>query len=157
MRILLAGIVLVALQGADAKTPAVPKEPPAAAVSHADKICTASGGFGRRFGRGYGHVDATAGDDWAPFAKLTVEGGHISAEASFHGARDSEEDDAAAAEHFFKALDHAVEAKHKFAHREASGGGSIVFHTAKEQGTGLVFEISLRGDTVVAACSDLGG
>lgn len=131
-------------------------------IAHVAKVCTKNGGFGRPFGDGgYGHVDAIADDDWAPFRRLTIaaarEGGMvISAEASFHDAGVSREDDIALAQHFLQALDKAVTAKHDFPHREVQGDG-VAFHTSKEPDTGLVFDIHRQGDRVIADCVDLGG
>ena len=131
---------------------AAAKEPVTEAVQHAGDICKATGGFGRVFSRGYGHVDATAGDDWAPFGKLTIAAGEITSEASFRGAGDSAEDDAARAEKFFKALDKAVTAKKRFAHRETNGN-AVRFSSGKEPGSGVVLELRQDGDAIVATCS----
>jgi hypothetical protein len=154
MRILLSLVVAIAFQAADAKTPkpAVPKEPVAEAVKHAGDICKATGGFGRVFGRGYGHVDATADDDWAPFEKLTIETGAIAAVAPFRGSGDTLEDDVAHAEHFLKALDKAVTAKGHFKHREASGN-AVRFSSGKDAGSGITLQFRQEQDQIVANCA----
>jgi hypothetical protein len=154
MRILLSLVVAMALQAADAKTPkpAVPKEPVAEAVEHAGDICKATGGFGRVFGRGPGHVDATAADDWAPFEKLTIETGTITAVAPFRGSGETLEDDVAHAERFLKALDKAVTAKQHFKHREASGN-AVRFTSGKEAGSGVTLQLRQEEDQIVAICA----
>lgn len=138
---------------ASAKTPkSEPKEPPAAAISHAGEICKTTGGFGRVFGRGYGHVDAMASEDWAPFEKLAIEPGRITAEASFRGVTDTLEGDVVAAEKFLKSLDHAVEGKHHFKHRETSGG-AVRFSSGQEGGSGVVLMIEQEQDLIRAVCN----
>jgi len=148
-RLLMAGAIAVTLQAAAAKPPAA--EPPSPAIAHAAEICTATGAFGRAFGRGYGHVDTTVDDDWAPFAKLSIGAGEVTAIASFDGAGDSREADEALAKKFLKALDKAVESKHHFAHREAHSSG-VAFHAGKEPGKGLTLEVRGQDDQVVATC-----
>ena len=154
MRILLCLVVVMAFQAAAAKTPkpAVPKEPVTEAVKHAGDICKVTGGFGRVFGRGDGHVDATAADDWAPFEKLTIETGAITAVAPFRGSGDTLEDDVAHAERFLKALDKAVTAKGHFKHREASGN-NVRFGSGKEAGSGVTLQLHQEEDQIVAVCS----
>jgi hypothetical protein len=152
-RILVAGAIALVAQAAAAKPPALPKFE---AVAQAAKICTAKGAFGRLFPRaGYGHVDTTAGDDWAPFAKLTLAEGEITAIASFRGTGDSREADEAAAKEFLQALDKAVQAKHHFAHREAHRSGAA-FRGGKEPGNGLTFEVRQEDDHIIATCIEPG-
>lgn len=154
MRILLCVVMAIALQAADAKTPksAAPKEPVAAVVKHAGDICTATGGFGRVFGRGDGHVDTTASDDWAPFEKLTIQAGDITAVAPFRGTGDTLEDDVAHAARFFHALDKAVTAKGHFKHRETSGN-AVRFSSSKEPQSGVTLAFRQEQDQIVAMCS----
>jgi hypothetical protein len=154
MRMLLSLVVAIALQAADAKTPepAVPKEPVAEAVKHVSDICKATGGLGRVFGRGYGHVDTTAGDDWAPFEKLTIATGEITAVASFRGSGDTLEDDVAHAERFFHALDKAVTAKGPFKHRDTSGN-AVRFSSGKQAGSGVTLEFHQEQDQIIATCA----
>jgi len=155
-RFILAGVIALVIQAADAKPPAEPAPPKFAAVAHAATICTDKGAFGRLFPRGgYGHVDTTADDDWAPFEKLSIAAGEITAVAPFRGAGDSRETDEALAEKFRKALDKAVEAKHHFAKREAHHTG-VAFHAGKEPGHGLTLEIRQEDDHVVATCLEPG-
>jgi hypothetical protein len=150
--IVFATAIAIAVTAASAKPPAAPKQPEPAVIKHAGDICKPIGGFGRVFGRGYGHVDATASDDWAPFERLSIESGAITAEASFRGAGDSIEDDAALAEKFLKKLAHAIEAKGKFKHRETRGDARR-YSTGKEEGTGIVLELHQEQELIVAACS----
>jgi hypothetical protein len=150
--IIFATAIVIGLTAASAKPPAAPKEPEPAVLKHAGDICKTTGGFGRVFGRGYGHVDATASEDWAPFEKLSIEAGAITAEASFRGLGDSLEDEAVLAEKFFKKLDHAIEAKKHFPHREKSGN-AIRYSNGKEPGTGIVLELRQEADVIVALCS----
>jgi hypothetical protein len=153
MRTIHLGLMLaMALAAAAAKPAAAPKEPEPAVLKHIGDICKPAGGFGRVFGRGYGHVDATAGDDWAPFEKLSIEEGAITAEATFRGLGDSLEDEVALAGKFLKKLDHAIEAKHTFKHRE-TGGNAVRFSSGKEPGTGMVLELHQDREIVVAMCS----
>ena len=140
--------------------PAIAK-PPEPAIAHTANICTPDGAFGRPFAdASYGQVDSIADDEWAPFRRLTIgatRGGGtiISAEASFHDAGDSRAEDVALAQRFFKALDKAITAKHRFPHRETQGNG-VTFHTSNEPDSGLVFDIHQEQDRVVADCVDLG-
>lgn len=151
-RILFALIIAASVASADAK-PAKPEAAPeAAAITHAGDICKATGGFGRVFGRGYGHVDTTADDEWAPFERLTIEAGRITAEASFNGSGDSLENDVANAEKFLKALDHAVTAKGHFPHRDASGN-TIRFANGKQAGSGVTLVLRQEQELIVALCS----
>ncbi len=152
MRTIVLGLMLAMALPAAAKPPATPKEPEPAVLKHAGDICKPIGGFGRVFGRGYGHVDAMAGDDWAPFERLSIEEGAITAEATFRGAGDSIEDDAALAEKFLKKLDHAIEAKGKFKHHETRGNARR-YSTGKEEGTGIVLELHQEQELIVAVCS----
>ena len=152
-RLLMASAIVLALQAADAKPPIA--EPASPAITHAATICTDKGAFGRAFGRGYGHVDTTAADEWAPFAKLSIAAGEITAIASFHGTGDSREADEALAKKFLNALDKAVEAKHHFAHREAHGTG-VAFRTGKEPGSGLTFALRQEDDQIIATCIEPG-
>lgn len=141
--------------------PAMAK-PPAPAIAHIAKICTPDGAFGRSFGASqYGQVDAIADDEWAPFRRLVIAtdrsgAPQISAEASFHDAGESYEDDVALARRFLRALDKAITAKHRFPHRE-TGGRGVTFHTSNEPDGGLVFDLHQESDRVIAACIDLGG
>lgn len=157
LRFLVAAALALPITASHAEAP----KPASKAVAHAAKACTKDGAFGRRFGdAGYGHVDAIADDEWAPFRRLTIhaarDGGMvISAEASFHDAGDSRAEDIALAQRFFNALDKAITAKHRFPHREANGNG-VTFHTSKEPDTGLVFDIRRESDRVIADCVDLG-
>jgi hypothetical protein len=153
MRKILPVLVLAGFLPAAAKPATAPKEPEPAVLKHTGDICKPIGGFGRVFGRGYGHVDAMAGDDWAPFEKLSIEEGAITAEASFRGFGDTLEDDVALAEKFLKKLDHAIEAKHTFKHRETSGN-AVRFSSGKEPGTGMLFELHQDREAVVAICSE---
>ena len=152
-KILLALLIAVPLAAAEAKTTKPePKEPPAAAIEHAGDICKATGGFGRVFGRGYGHVDAVANEDWAPFEKLTIEPGRITAEASFAGATETLEGDVEKAAKFLKALDHAIEAKHHFPHRETSGAAKR-YSDGAEKGSGVTLVLEQEQDQIRAVCS----
>jgi hypothetical protein len=157
LRVFLAAMIALPIVASRAEAP----KPDPKAVAHVAKACTKDGAFGRPFGEaGYGHVDAIADDEWAPFRRLTIgaargDGMIISAEASFHDAGDSREDDIALARVFFKALDKAITAKHRFPHREANGNG-VTFHTSKEPDAGLVFDIHREADRVIADCVDLG-
>jgi len=103
-------------------------------------------------GRGDGHVDATASDDWAPFEKLTIEAGAFAAVAPFRGSGDTLEDDVAHAEHFLKALDKAVTAKGHFKHRETSGN-AVRFTSGKEAGSGVTLQLRQEEDQIVAICA----
>jgi hypothetical protein len=155
-KILLVVLMALPLAAADAK-PAKsaaqePKEPPAAALAHAGDICKTTGGFGRVFGRGYGHVDATASDEWAPFERLTIEPGRITAEASFSGATDNLEGDVEKADRFLKALDRAIAAKHHFPHRETSGA-AVRFSAGKDKGSGTTLILEREQDQIRAVCS----
>lgn len=155
LRVLLGITLAISCTAAGAKPP--PKilpAPPDPAVAHADDICTDAGGFGRSFGRGYGHVDTTADEEWAPFTKLVITGREIRATVSFRGHGDSREADEALAQTLAKALDKAVTEKGHFPHRQASGG-RFFFNTSKEPGTGLSFEIHLMEDRVLAVCTSL--
>jgi hypothetical protein len=152
MRKIFIALMLVTLTAsASAKAPK-PKEPAAPAITHAGDICKTIGGFGRVFGRGYGHVDALAGEDWAPFEKLAIEPGRITAEASFRGVTDTLEGDVEAAEKFLKSLDRAVQAKHHFKHRETSGG-AVRFSSGKDVGSGVVLMLEQEQDLIRAVCS----
>jgi len=136
----------------DAQEPSFAKD----AISHAAKVCTEEGGFGHLFaGMNRGTIDATAGDEWAPFVRLHIAGHTITATADFTGTADSAEEDAALTGKFFKAFDKAVTEKHKFPHREHAGS-SVVFHTSEAPGSGLVFELQRDDARVLATCSDLG-
>jgi hypothetical protein len=153
MRKILFGLMIAAaLPAAMAKPAAEANEPATPVIAHVGDICKATGGFGRVFGRGYGHVDASASDDWAPFGKLAIEAGAITAEASFRGAGDSLENDVALAEKFLKKLDHAVKAEKHFLHRETNGN-AIRFSSGKEAGDGVVLELHQEQDVIVAICS----
>lgn len=127
-------------------------------ISHLAQTCTAKGAFGRAFPEhGYGHVDAVAEAEWAPFRRLAISaeaGRRITAEASFSHAGDSPEQDIRHAGRFFHALDKAITEKHRFPHREAHDGG-VTFHMNKEPDTGLVFNIRRERDQVIAECIDL--
>jgi hypothetical protein len=149
-KIIIALAIALALP-ATAKPAAVPKDPPPAVLAHAADICKATGGFGRVFGRGYGQVDATASEDWAPFEQLSIGAGEIVAQASFHGAADTLEGDVAKAEAFLKSLDKAVTAKAKFPHRETSGN-RYRYSGGKEPGTGVTLELNQDREIVVAIC-----
>jgi len=151
-RIFVACAIALVVQAAGAKPPAEPASPKFAAVAHAATICTDKGAFGRVFPHGgYGHVDTTVTDEWAPFAKLTLTAGDITAVASFDGASDSREEDEAAAKKFLTALDKAIEAKHHFAHREAHHSG-VTFGSGKEASNGLRFEVRQEDDHIIATC-----
>lgn len=128
---------------------AAPQTP---AIRHAAEMCKPEGGFGREFaGSAYGHADTTADAEWAPFERLTIAGNAITAVADFHGRHDTRAEDVAAAQHFLKELEKAVADTHRFPHRQ---GG--VFRTAGGQNGGLVLELRLDGDHVVARCINLG-
>lgn len=130
-----------------------PAKPPA--VIHAAKACTADGAFGRDFAEsnGYGHLDSTADDGWAPFEHLTIAGREITAEASFRGTGTSDEEDRALAGKFRKAFEKAVEDKGKFPEHETHGDG-MALHGRKDGG--LVFTIWQEDDRVLAKCMDQG-
>lgn len=150
---LMAGLImpLTAAAAKPAKSEA-PKEPPPAAIAHAEKICTASSAFGRPFTRqAFGHIDAVADEDWAPFEKLTLQPGETLAVASFRGAGDSIEEDEARATKFWKALEKAVIAEGKFPHHDKHDTGAA-FRTGKEPGQGRLFDIRQNGDLVEAVC-----
>jgi hypothetical protein len=153
LRAFLAAMIILPIAASRAEAPA------SKAVAHLAKACTKDGAFGRPFGdAGYGHVDAIADDEWAPFRRLVINresGLRITAEASFHDAGNSREEDVSFAQHFFHALDKAVRAKHRFPHREAHDGG-VTFHTSKEPDTDLIFNIRRQGDRVIAECVSLG-
>ncbi len=154
MRTIFWGLMLaMTLAAATAKPAPAPKEPAPAVLKHTGDICRPTSAFGHVFGRGYGHVDAMAGDDWTPFEKLSIEEGAITAEASFRGAGDSLEDDVTLAEKFLKKLDRAIEAKHKFKHRETSGN-AVRFSSGKEPGTGMLLELHQDREIIVAICSE---
>src|SRR5690242_18029141 len=111
------------------------------AVTHAAKACTPEGAFGRDFTReGYGHVDSTADDDWAPFEHLTITGKEITAEASFHDTGASFGDDVARAGKFRKAFEKAIEDDGKFPEHEKHGDG-IELRTKKDPDRGLILQI----------------
>lgn len=136
---------------AAAKPAAAPKEPTPPVFAHAADLCKATGGFGRVFGRGYGQVDTTASEEWAPFERLSIGSGEIAAEASFRGATDTLEGDVAQAEKFLKKLDAAIRAKAKLPHRETSGN-AMRYSSGKEPGTGVTLEIHQEQDAIVALC-----
>lgn len=137
-------------------SPALSASKPEAVLAKAAQLCTTHGAFGRDFSdTGYGHVDAIADDEWAPFRRLVIDSGRITAEASFHDAGNSREDDITLAQRFFKVLDKAVKTEDRFPHRDANGNG-VTFHTSKEPDSGLVFDIRRDGDRVMAACVALG-
>lgn len=142
--------LMIAVVSADAKPAKPDAAPEPAAIAHAGDICKTTGGFGRVFGRGYGHVDATASEEWAPFERLTIEAGHITAEASFNGTGDSLEADVANAAKFLKRLDHAV--KGRFPHREVSGA-AFRYSDGKEAGSGVVLILRQERELIVAQCS----
>lgn len=126
------------------------KTPDYPAVSLADDVCTADSAFGRRFGRGYGHVDTTVSPDWAPFTKLTIETNQLRAAANFRGTTDSLDGDITAAKKFLKAFVKAVD-KEKFPERKAHTNGSE-FHSGKENDGGLSLMIRQDDEIVSATC-----
>lgn len=126
------------------------------AVAHAAEACTPDGAFGRDFTRDrYGHLDSTVDDDWAPFEHLTIAGREITAEASFHDAGTSAENDEALAKKFRKAFAKAVEEKAGFPEHEKHGDG-VEFRSKKDSDRGLMFQIWQDQDRVTAKCTDLG-
>jgi hypothetical protein len=142
-------LIAAAIASADAKPAKPDAAPEPAAIKHTDAICKTTGGFGRVFGRGNGHVDTTASDDWAPFEKLTIEQYNIVAEASFRGTTDTLEGDVAIAEKFFKTLSKAIAAKGHFKRHDSRGNG-VVFENGKEAGPML--ELSQEQDRIIATC-----
>ncbi len=155
-RFLIAALIVLLMPGALAKEP----DPEKSAAKHIAQTCTHDGAFGRTFrSPGYGQIDAIADDEWDPFRRLVIDrdrsgAPQITAEASFRGYGNSYEDDAAIARHFFRALDKAITAKHRFPHREPGGRG-VTFHTSNEPDSGLVFDIRQDGDRIIAVCVDL--
>ncbi len=154
LRILIAAaFALTSVAAAKLESDHKPKFP---AVTHAAKACTPDGAFGRDFTReGYGHIDSTADEDWAPFEHLTIAGKEITVEASFHDAGTGDEGDVALARKFRKAFEKAIEDDGKFPEHEKHGDG-IEFRTKKDPDRGLVFQIRQNEDRVIATCIDLG-
>ncbi len=152
MRILLAAAIILPVAVADAKTPARVPKPHYEAVANAGAICSATGAFGRAFARS-GRIDATAEEDWAPFTRLTIGRNEIRAEASFHGAGETLDDDIARAADFRRALDKALTGRHVFQQRQAHGNG-VEFLSGKDPGAGLSFLIRQDEDRIVAGCVD---
>lgn len=154
LRILIA--TTLALTFAASAKPETEHKPKVPAVAHAAKACTPDGAFGREFTRDrYGHLDSTVDDDWAPFEHLTIAGGEITAEASFHDAGASAEDDMALAKKFRKAFQKAVEDKAEFPEHEKHGDG-IEFRSKKDSDRGLVFQLWQDQDRIIAKCIDQG-
>jgi hypothetical protein len=146
LRILLAALIVLVLPVASAK----PSVPDHGAVAHAAKACTAQGAFGRRFGElQYGHIDATAGDEWAPFEMLTISAHRITSIATFQGKPG--EDGFEPAHRFLKAFDKAVKEAAKFPHRQAHGDG-VTFRSGDAPDAGLEFDIRQDGEHVIADC-----
>lgn len=149
-KIIIALAIALALPAA-AKPAATPKDPAPAVLAHADELCKTTGAFGRVFGKGFGQVDTTAAEEWAPFEQLSIGAGEIVAQASFHGVTDTLEADVAKAEKFIKALDTAIKAKAKFPHRDTSGN-NFRYSSGKEPGTGVTLQLHQEQDVIVAIC-----
>ena len=156
LRLLIAAAVAAPLAAnAAAKTDSEHKAPKPPAVAHAAKACTLEGAFGRDFADGYGHIDSTADDDWAPFEHLTIAGHEITATASFRGAGSGDWQDAALAGKFRKAFETAVAEKGKFPEHEKHGDG-VEYRSRKDPDRGLVLQIWQEDDRIIAKCIDRG-
>jgi hypothetical protein len=148
--VLLAAPALAAGHNKHAEKSQDDKTPDYPVIAMADDICTADGAFGRRFGRGYGHIDTTVSPDWAPFAKLTIETNQLRAAANFRGTTESLDGDISAAKKFLKVLIKAVD-KEKFPDRKTHTNGTE-FRSGKENDGGLSLMIRQDDEIISATC-----
>jgi len=152
LALLLVPVLLAAPATAKGKAKKAAETPPDfPAVSLADTACTPDGAFGHRFARS-GHIDATAGEEWAPFERLMADGAQIRVEASFTGSRDGPDNDIARAKKFLHAFEKAV-GKKDFPERKTHNNGTE-FHSDKDAGSGLSLLIRQDDDRVTATCID---
>lgn len=154
-RFLLALTVLAA--PAMAKTKHAPKAeedaaPHYEAVESAAEACTPDGAFGHRFSREhYGHIDGTAGSEWEPFTRLSINDHEIRAEASFRGVSDDLDGDIAAAKKFLRDFEKAADKKETFPHKKKHSNG-VELYSGEEPDTGLRFLIRQDDERITATC-----